>query len=369
MCKFFCRLLLIIICLFCGVCSAEASTGLSSATVIVSDRSDAVRHKAFEQAFARVMVRMSGNPTIMTIPQVQNSLADIKQFVVSYSYQVKNLDSVQSRVLVLQVVFDSVAIKHLLQSTGQVYWRGVRPTTLVLVKCADGEHEVVLSSEETKSILQHFRRAAHQVGLDVLFPTMDLSDQMNLTDKGMLHIGARQIRQLMQRYQVKSILVVHWNHTNTSLMQMDWSLWLLSQHYQWQSSAPDRLQAIQFGMNHLLELLARQYAVINTPKLQNDVLVRINDVQGLQDYLQVVDDLRSLPSVNRVAVKDMASNALLLQLSVSGGVHVLIKALRTEPALVPESVPANTGDVSMLFYRWNKKSQVIEHGSAVNTRH
>lgn len=85
--------------------------------VSVTDEGPAALQLGLQAAFSEVMLKMTGDPKVMTLPAVQTVNGNLTQIVQSYSYvQQKTATIPPSKpTLTLDVVFDSNALQQLLQ--------------------------------------------------------------------------------------------------------------------------------------------------------------------------------------------------------------------------------------------------------------
>jgi len=114
------------------VSSAEAVQihSMNMANVLVVDHSQQTLQQALQTALNQVLVKMSGNASVNTVPAIQNAQKRVNNLVVSYSYSTKKNRSRSSQ-LMLHVVFDGSAVQRLLKNAGQAIWGNDRPLTLI----------------------------------------------------------------------------------------------------------------------------------------------------------------------------------------------------------------------------------------------
>ncbi len=348
------RGLLAILLLF-NFCWAMALTNprLNQAVVVVTSRDAAEFKQALVSAYAEVLVKLSGNPAIMTVAEIQNSVADANKYLVSYSYQRRTDPMTHASKLYLHAFFDKAAIKKLLEGAGQTVWDSTRPITLILLSVDGDTHNNIISSVDDDPLIVTTVGAAKKRGLEVIFPVMDLQDQSALDGESDGELLSVQKREVMQRYQVKSILFGTIVHAPENNFKITWSLMLGRSSYQWVTANTDIQQAINLGMDKLISVLASHYATMSSAKLISQVFLKVTGVNGLRDYVKVVSVVRHLSNVVGVSVKDMDLDSLLLQVKVTGGVGVLSKSLRRTAKLSFEAAPLSAGkNAANLVYHW-----------------
>lgn len=119
----------------------------ASATVAVTDRSAPALQLALQSAFSEVMVKMSGNPNVMTLPAVQKASNNLTQWLQSYAYvEQPNANPQASSTLFLQVVFDDVGLQQLLDASTQ---------KMALEKSSTPESTVTMIISGVKSVADY----------------------------------------------------------------------------------------------------------------------------------------------------------------------------------------------------------------------
>lgn len=305
--RFFSGVLLL---LFGCCCLANGDNSLDQGRVMVTDRSAQQFQSGLLAAYEQVMIKQSGNPAIMTIPQVQNSIDRLQNNVVRYRYFNRN-DATW-----LQVTFDAVALRQILASSGQAVLGSDRPLTLLMLLRDD---TVMDAAALPPQLLDE---NAFRYGLRVLLPMMDLQDQLQLGQINQ-QLTAAQFYSLSQRYRVSSILcgVIAANRVR-------WYWWQPDAIQQWVTVGDDMAVLVQQGMEKLLVHFAGQYALLASQNLQSDVLLRVNGVFDLQDYAQTIKYLGQIAEVRTFSVRRLALGSVLFSVRASGGDAALTQALR-----------------------------------------
>lgn len=334
---------------------AKSSNGLDQAVVPVKDRSAKSLQLALTHAYGEVLVKMSGNPTVMTIPKIQNSLDQINHYVASYRYQMQPNPITRAPQLYLQAGFDAKEIDNLLRRSGQTVWSKHRPLTLVVLMVPNKTGWQILSSASDDVILANLSQLAQQRGLQVIYPIMDLEDQDNFSVDSTVVISDMQLQNLAKRYNVHSILLGRVTQNIDASNTINWQLVLNQTSFQWKSISRSLADSLPGDMNQLLDKLANHYATMSSNNLQDEVLLRVSGVNGLTDYVRVVNVVKHLAGVEGVHVKDMSQNNLLLQVNVAGGEESLRSVMDKSQQLAPENnVPDSAVPAVDLYYHWGK---------------
>jgi len=335
-----------------GYVVAAPDDDLNQARVKVTDRSAPVFQQALKEGLGAVLIKVSGNPAIMTLPQIRNSLEQINSYVVSYSYLQENDPQTTQPQLYLQVTYDEKNVKQLLENTKQAIWKGERPVTLIILSVDAASGRQILASDSNNTLITTLNNAANERGLKIMFPVMDLEDQSDIGDPNQTQLSEEELQKLAERYHVTSILFGSVKH-DLSSYQINWQFWLRNALSQWNTSG-NNIQAIAIeGLGRLMETLANQFATVNNAQTQSEFLVKITGVNGLRDYLQVLNTLQHLAPVSDAQVKDLNADEITLAIKTAGGEEALAQALRGNSALKEEAGPLTSApNAANLFFRW-----------------
>ena len=353
------RYLLIFITIFtASLANAVFVPDLNVASVAVKNTTTAARQAVLPEALGQVLVKMSGNPAIMTLPAVQDALDQVGDLLQSYSYvkQAQPDGSSQQRV---QVAFDQKAVQQLLRKADQAIWSDHRPLTLLWWKINNNTGAEGISSASDTLTLRGIQQDAKQRGVPILLPAMDLQDQSRLNDPANDFFDLPLLSTMAKRYGAPSILA-----GSIQLHGHQWKgKWLLlsgGTPYRWVNTAETLDALFKKSLNSMADLLANQLAVSHDQGMQTSVTLDIRNVVGLQDYANVMKALKHLMPVAGVMVKDMSGSHLLLSIKTIGGVPALTQALSRQSAFTTEDVDAQQR--ADLYYRWKPIPSGSSHG-------
>ena len=217
-----------------SLANATNVSGLNVAIVPVANTSASARQAVLSKALGQVLVKLSGNPTVMTVPAIQNALDNMDVLIQSYSY----LDQKQSDgqgPLRLQVTFDQSALKQLLQRAGQAEWPSNRPLTLLWIQILNGNDTSVLSNTNDVALSQEVQQAAKLRGIPILLPAMDLQDQSLVNEKTET-FNQTLLKQVSDRYGTAAILAGNIQQ-NDGQWEGSWLLLMNDTPYQWRNKA------------------------------------------------------------------------------------------------------------------------------------
>jgi len=338
---------------FASIAQAVTLNDLNVATVQVANDSASARMKAMPIAVGQVLIKMSGNPGVMTLPVIQNAASDVNGWIRSYSYftQVGANGKTQQ---MLRVTFDKAALVKILEKSGQSIWSADRPLTLVWVNIQDGSQNNILSNTSATPILQALRTNAKLRGLPILLPAMDLQDQSFINDNEAQDFDVKKLKAAAKRYGASAILAGNISGTADDRWRANWMLLANGAPYRWQNTAVDLNAVIAGAVGDMANLMVNQLAVVNDKDLRTDVMMTVKGVGDLGDYAKVLKVLRHLAPVAKVTVKDMHGSDLLLQVKTLGGEQALTRAMAAKRlfTVLPHQSDEQGNDQIALSYRW-----------------
>src|SRR3989338_9968810 len=254
---------------------------MTAASVPVADHSQQTFHHALPHLLYQVLVKVSGNPSVSTLPAIQNVLPNVERFIESYGYTTAT-DVSGTPQLMLRVVFDRHAISRLLKHAGQAVWGENRPLTLMWVSIPTDNQAIVLSdgntTHPTALLIKH---VVEQRGIPILFPTMDLEDQTNAALSSSRLLTSSQINAMADRYGVESVLAGSIIADNTGSYEGEWQLLLNGTPYEWQTTGTDISQVVTNGLERAADMMANQLATLENVNSQRMVVMKISGVEDL----------------------------------------------------------------------------------------
>ena len=333
---------------FPSLCLAVTVSTLNVADVAVPNQSNAALMQALPKAFGQVLVKVSGNPGVVTLPSVQNAMPNLNGLLRSYSYHQRTLDDGKTQ-WYARVRFDHAAVLRLLQQTGQPVWDANRPLSLVWLTINNNQTApFVLASSASNIALSDLKEDAFRRGLPYLLPAMDLQDQRFVNTNQAIPFNNQQLIAAGQRYRVTSIIAGNISKMGPQNWQGQWLLLLNGQPFRWNNQGASMDALINQAVNNTANIMANQFAVIDNKNLQADVTLEIDGVNNLGDYAKIVAYLKSLAPVTHVTVSDMQGAKLLLSVNTLGGEQALVSALMNSKKLYALDQTNN------LIYRWGR---------------
>ena len=333
--------------------------GINSATVPISAQTNAALQRALPAAVSQVLIKMSGNTDIMTLPAVQNALPDANQYIQSYNYQQKKNADGQT-VTYVHIAFDANGLRRLLQSANQPIWGNNRPLILVWLKVINTNGSVdITSSASSNAVIKNLKIQAKNRGVPIVFPEMDITDQQFVNQSASDTFDPKQLLAAAKRYHAAGVFAGTLIEDAKQQYKAQWFLQFNDQPMQWSSEGNNINSLSHAALAQASDLLANQLAVLDTQSLQSDVTIAVLNVNTLMDYVNVQNFLQKISAIASVSVEDTGNAEMILKLHILGGEQALIRALESSSKLV--AVPATLtqgSSAANLYYRWTDSTKV-----------
>jgi hypothetical protein len=351
------RLFLLLLISCTSAANALVVDNLYQADVVVPSQSKEDWQKALPAALDQVATKVSGSADIKITEQMRRSLPDISTLVQSYSY------SSGTGSTLLHVQFDSHAIDNLLNRVGKPIWSNDRPLTLIWLATNMGQGQAILSNNPDDPTVMAAQSSATQRGLPILWPEMDLQDVTQIQTNDVLNFNAVAVQKASQRYHADNILVGKITQVTAGNWQGDW-LYLSSkgQSVQWTTQGADSNKVIALAIDKLgASLMGQTVATAPSPTTvqpsvsnsgaQATLTLKIVNVDGLDDYADVMKYVRNLSSVVSVEASQVDADFVVLTVTVNGGQAALSRDIGLNQKLQPETSESPESSEEII-YRW-----------------
>jgi len=314
--------------------AVAAENPLNQVALPVSDRSASAYNQAVINAYAQLMKSLSGNPAIMTTPQVMTASREANQFVSSYRYE-QRLDPIsQKEGLWLVLDFNQHALNKLLSAAGQPTLGKARPSTLLIFLRQDGDQGHFLSTGDQLSLNAQINAAAAARHLPIELSLGDLEDQEDLKWQPDGNLSDDSLVQFHQRYGKESILILRWE-SGPGAETIRALAWIGQQHWEWSVQAASLEAALAESFDHWLANLAEAYAVVKSPRSTQFLSLELVGIRELAGYSVAIKTLKSYPMVNHLQVTEINPDHLRVCVSIHGDVEALQRALQSDKSLIP----------------------------------
>jgi len=379
-------LVLVVVLVAFGAATPALATNMKNlfeVAVPVMSQSASERKVASKKAFEILLVRVTGRRDLIATEAGQKLVNNARQYVSSFRYseileeefvveeepimmglptqtdeiesipEVPEIDEKPAPTQELIVRFDEKAVKNSLWKQKLPVWGKTRPSTLLWVAIQDVNKRMLLDANEPTPLLSYFQRQAKQRGIPLLFPLLDLEDQININVTDVWGAFKEPVKNASQRYQPEAILSARLFLDPFGVWQSRWTLHQGNDEVDWQVNAPDLETAVVDGLDSLADRLAQRYAHISTVEDESDFLIFVTDVNGLSDYVRVNKYLSALSSIKRADLARIKGSELVFRLDLRSSPKALTQSIALGKVLLKADDPfaAEVQTTSRLVYR------------------
>lgn len=306
---------LLILCGCMWICTSLANS-LYQAQIPVKSQHSAEREEAIGQALQQVLVRVSGNNAIATLPGIQSQLHRAKQLAERYTYKHDRHGR-----LLLNVAFEENAVDNLIRQYGQYFWGQQRPRLLVWMAVEDQRGLHVAAADESQgdnhSAVKLLQSKSTQRGLRITLPVLDLEDMQRISQDDILQQNASQLLKAAKRYAIDDLLLV-------SVMQIgerwvgNWTLYFRGQPLVWQLKADTLPELVSNGINNVTDAIVARVATADNTRTEHVLELKVDGIASVDDYIGILTTLRHLDTVNDVQVANVGSGSVNYQVTYTG---------------------------------------------------
>ncbi len=390
--KTYIHIITFVICLLAwSAASATILKNLYEVGVPVITQDAKERKQAIKQAFEILLVRVTGKRDLPQTATGQLMIKNARRYVSSFRYEILELPPVeqtppeetetvndadqpeldqveppvqtdQSEEVIdqaptptqkLVVTFDEKAVKNTLWKQKLPVWGKTRPSTLLWVAVQDEEQRILLDASEPTALLSYFEKQAEKRGVPILFPLLDLEDQININVTDVWGAFKEPIKNASLRYQPEAILTARLFLDPFGSWQARWTLYQGSDEIDWQVNAADLESVVIAGLDQLADRLAQRYAHVSSVQDDSEFLIYITDVKSLADYVRVSKYLNGLATIKRAELVQVKGDELVYRLDLRSSPQALKQAIKLGKVLLTAEDPfaPEMSTLSRLNYR------------------
>jgi uncharacterized protein len=333
-------LLLSLFCLQDAV--AEKVGNLYEGETPVTGQGSEARAAGIRQAFAQVLVKVSGDRGLLSNPQIDGLLRQASSYVQQYRYRSLEYSSVAAADRLLWVRFDERAVNRLLRETGVPVWgAATRPSVLIWLGEESGASRSLVSLEQQTMLKATLNRVADERGLPILLPLMDMEDRNALPVSDLWGGFEADIRRASGRYLPDVILVGRLSQLGSE-WRGEWHLYLPDKVNRWQTRAGSKLALAEEGLQQAADALAIRFAPQQLTEGSHSIRIRVHGLTRLADYVLVRDYLQSLAMIEQLDLLAASPDQLDFLARVQGGRELLERGIQLGAVLEPVVVQAPT---------------------------
>lgn len=340
--------------------NAEEVTLLDQSLVPVKSRSVAERNKAISLALQNVVLKNAGSVTALNNPSIMAKIKSPNSLIRQFGY-----DEIDGK-LFLKVNFDHKRIISLLREVKLPVWGKQRPLTLIwLVEEINGDRQIVNDSSllDTR---QFFKHEAETKGVPLLFPLMDLDDNMQISVNDVRGMFVAQVDTASQRYQTDYFVLASMSPSADGV-ELSVSLFVKGSEQQggiplvskWQV-VTDTRAAVTEIISSISDYYVGRYAITDTG-VQLNSSVTFVDITEMKQLVAIEKYLNQLSAVKAVNVSQLQGTSVQYHLSLFGTLDDLHRLMVLDPRVMETKSgyqskhdSSDTGSVQFkeLEYHW-----------------
>jgi hypothetical protein len=317
---------------------AETVNNLYEAESPVAGQGSEARAIGIRDAFAQVLVKVSGDRGLLSNADIDKLLARAPGIVQQYRYRMLEEDGATRQAdkadRLLWVRFDERAVNRLLRQSGVPVWGVTRPSILIWLGEEQGAARSQVSLERQTRLKALLKRVAYARGVPVVLPLMDVEDRTALPVSDLWGGFESDIRRASQRYLPDVILVGRLRNLGSE-WQGEWSLYLPDRINRWQTRAVSRHALAAEGLQQAADALALRYAPQQVTEGSTTLRIRIHGLTRLANYVLVRDYLQSLAMIEQLDLLAADPETVSFLARIQGGREVLERGIQLGAVLEP----------------------------------
>ena len=347
-------------------------SGLYSQQIPVTNDGEAERNRAFREAFAAVVVKVSGDPRWLENLAIERAIAQAQNYVEATSYISESiqlpledntlpLDSDEEQFYtaeqrIISVNFAAALINELLEDAGIPVWDDNRPSVLVwmVLQNSAGEREflTVGSNPEIVKVIQDFAAAR---GLPIIFPVLDFEDRKSLSENIAWNLDEAAISSASERYGADSILAGRLHFTASGELVGLWQFRFQEETDVFDGFDSELKSYLYDPLNRITTQLAGYFAILPESIDGDTVRLRIDGIKNLNDYSSLLNYVENLGLVATVTTAEVDGERIELQLSLVGDTRQLYEQIALDRDLLPiYNAVEDSSFATLLHYRWTR---------------
>lgn len=338
----FFSILIVLIFTIISASKAYAIDSLYSAKIVVEDRSDAEWRRGVADALERVLIKVSGNPGINTLPKVNDLVASNDEMVQQFSYFNNNGS------LTLSVNFDIEKVDSILKKSGQLIWGANRPTTLVWFVNDSGSNGLFITSQDKDARV--FKDFGASRGVELYFPVNDLSyselAQIDIdSDK-----SSKMLKEISKKYRVDQILFGKRDIGADG--GYSWKLIAQDADYSWHYENQEFEDVVKSALDHLVHDMVANSAVYQEESLEEQLKLGVSNIRSLNNYQALLNYFNKSPVVGSISVAKVENDLVVLDIAAKGGGIALSSYIQNNSGLILPINDPNAYDGLDMVYKW-----------------
>ncbi len=334
------------------MCHALTVEDLYVSEVFVTGQNDSQLRSGARAGLLQVLIRVSGTDEVQQSSLISNALRNPSAYYFQYSYQSTDKSfqvgdqMIPARILKLH--FEPNAIANLLRDAGFPVWGSNRPSVLLWFAISDDKGRRLMSDSDTSEVLGTVNNLAQQRGLPLLFPLLDLEDDVRLSTAEVWGSFHGRIDGASDRYNPDCVLSARIQKTDTGQWSANWSYRIDNEWSTFNNVSTSADELVGAMVDLLADSLAARYAIDSSRSV---IELKVEQVDSLVDYAEVSEYLQSLTPVLDSSVTEVGDSLIKFQLNTEGKTRQLIEIIELDEKMM---LLSTSDRLKILSYRWIK---------------
>jgi len=322
--------------------AAERMKDLGLVQVWVADRAQTTRQATIKKAITEVILRLSGDRTVLQSQIVKQLKADAQRYLVSFSYKNPTSDQLAHRSMLglssaglwLELRFEHRALINQMREQGISVWGDIRPRIVLWWGQTQGSMQSVLSSQSNSQLLMTLTQTARRRGIPLVVPMMDAEDTKWVSPESVLGFRASDLRKAGERYAPNATIVVGATRYGPNFWEANWQLSIGETSYWFEGQAQASEELAVMVVEQVADRLSELYSAASSQEGSGKVHLRIVDIADYQMYKNINSHLTRLSMVKQLHLARANGRLLDYVLVLDGSVQAFENALALGGKLV-----------------------------------
>ncbi len=313
-----------------NIVNAAEVSKLDESLVPVDSRSAAERAQAISIGLKSVILKNSGSKAALMHPSIAALVKKPTTLISQFGYQ--ELDGK----LYLQVSFDHKRIIRLLREAKLPVWGKQRPLTLAWIVEELPRERVIVNDESLLESRALFQAESETKGVPLLFPLMDLDDNMKVSANDIRGMFAEQVADASLRYQADYFVMASIDSTSSPL-KYSLALYPVGKTEPIQTSLVSKREvvgdinaAVTEIISTVSEFYVGRYAIADTGA-EIESHVTFVDVTDMKQLVSIEKYLKQLSAVKFVQLIQLNGTKARYKLELFGTEEDLHRLMNLEP--------------------------------------
>ena len=358
---------LLILFYFCwlNLASAVEVTDLYQAKIAVESQSSKERSQAIREALKAVVIKVGGQKEALESSEIKRAVRQFNSYLTQYSYER------DEQGLKLIANFNEAKINTLFQQANLPLWGNLRPQIIVWLIEEQGLSRDILPESADSRLPTDILDFSQQRGLPLVLPLMDLDDQLSVSTADIWGRFAQEVKLASARYFVDASLVIRISNSSlvvpdetaqtecvgvlcqdTETYVLDWSLVGERQQFSESYQGENKTVLLNQALEDVAHVIYQQYA--SSTDLSNELVIDVANVDTLKTYVNIVQFLEDLSTVESVTLLHAEQQKRTFKLSLLGSKQALIASLKLIDELeqyIDPLAPPKEGEHPIFYWR------------------